>query len=145
MLSLYLSLQILLSNVFPKQPSIWFEILVAGLRIIAPCLRHSEQVCSIVSGLLFSFPKKFAQGLTWLCWQDVCGPYFWHLQCLSNCRLWLALFTILRSDRDGRYDFEIFLKHRTLVLAFRLLVGLIWFCETAKLTKSVLLNFKKMN
>ena len=40
--------------------------LVAGLRIISPHRRHSEseQVCSIFSGLLFSFPKKLAQGFT---------------------------------------------------------------------------------
>ena len=48
MLSLYFPLQVLLSNDFPKEPLVWFVILVAGLRIISPCLRHSEQVCSIV-------------------------------------------------------------------------------------------------
>ena len=76
MLSLYLPLQILLSNVFPKEPSRWFVILVAGLRIISSRLEHSEQVYSVVSGLLFSFPEKFAQGPTQSCWRDACGPYF---------------------------------------------------------------------
>ena len=45
MLSRYLPLQILLSSVFPKETSIWFLILVAGLGIILPHPRHSEQVC----------------------------------------------------------------------------------------------------
>ena len=62
MLSLYLPLQILLNSIFPKEPSIWFVNLVTDLRIISPHLRHSEQVCSIVSSLLFSFTEKFAQG-----------------------------------------------------------------------------------
>ena len=96
MLCLYLALQILLSNVFPKEPSIWFVTLVAGLRIIWQRPRHFEQVRSFVSGLLFSFPKKFAQGPTWSCWRDVCVPYFWYLQWLWNCLLWLAVFTVLR-------------------------------------------------
>ena len=82
MLSFYLALQILLSNVFPKDPSIWFVTLVAGLRIIWQCPKHSKQVCFIVSGLLFNFLKKFAQGPTRSCWRDVCDPYFWYLQWL---------------------------------------------------------------
>ena len=35
---------------------------MAGFRIILPRPRHSQQVCSIVSGLLFSFPEKFFPG-----------------------------------------------------------------------------------
>ena len=66
MLSLYLLLQILLKNVFLKETSIWFVILVAGLRIISPHPRYAEQVCFIVSGLLGKFgalPKIFAAKL----------------------------------------------------------------------------------
>ena len=121
MLSLYLALQIFLSNIFPKKPSIWFVTLVAGLRIIWHCPRHSEQICSIVSGLLFSFPKKFAQWPTWSCWQDVCGPYFWYLQWLRNCCLWLAVFTVLRLGKDVRYGFKVSWKHWRLEFVFSLL------------------------
>ena len=152
MLSLYLPLQILLSDVFLKESSIWFAILVVGLRIISPRPRHYEQtcleclerVCSIVSGLLFSFPEKFAQGPTPSCWWDVCGPYFWHLQCFWNCRLWLAVLTVLTSGKDVRYGFEISREYRRLAFVFSPFVKLIWFCETAKLSKSVLSNFKRM-
>ena len=38
--------------------------------------RHAEQVHSIASGLLFSFPNRFAQRPTRSCWRDVYGPYF---------------------------------------------------------------------
>ena len=48
--------------------------------------RLSQQVYSIASGLLFSFPEKFDQGPLRSCWRDVCGPYFWHLQWLWICR-----------------------------------------------------------
>ena len=106
MLSVYLPLQIHLSKVFNKKPSIWFVILVAGLRNVSPRPRYSEQVCSIFSGPLFSFLEKCAQGLTQSCWQDAYGLYFWHLQCLCDCRLWKAVFTVLRSGKDGRYGFE---------------------------------------
>ena len=125
MLSLYLPLQILTNKVFPKEPSISFVILVAGLKIILPRPRHSEQVCSIVSGLPFSFSDKFAQGHTRWCWRDVRGPYFLHLQCLWNCRLWLPVFTTLRSSRNSRYGFEISRTHRRLAFVVRLLVRLI--------------------
>ena len=127
-----------------KEPLIWFVILMAGLRIISPRPRHFEQACSIVSGLLFSFPEKFAQGLIRLCWRDVCCTYVWHLQCLWNCRLWLALFTVLRLGKDGRYGFEISRKHRRLAFVFILLIRLIWLCKTAKLNKSAFSNFKRM-
>ena len=134
MLSLNLPLQILQSGVFPNEPLIWFAILVADLRIILPHSRYSEQVCSIVSGLLFSFDEKFAQEPTQLCWRDVCGLYFWHLQCLWNCRLWFG--------KDGRHDFKTSWKHWRLVFVFSLSFRLIWFFEMAKL--SVLSNFKRM-
>ena len=120
-LSLYLPLQILLSKVFFKETSIWFAILVVGLRIISTGPRHSEQVCSIVLGMLSSFPETFAEGTTQSRWRDVCGPYFWHLQCLWNCRLWLAVFTVFRLCKDGRYGFKISRKHRILAFAFGLL------------------------
>ena len=129
---------------FPKEPSIWFVILVACLRMISPRLRHSEQECSIISGLLFNFPEKFAEGPIRSWWQNVRGPYFWHLQCLWNFRLWLAVFTVLRLGKGDRYGFDISQKHRRLAFVFSLLVRLIWFCETAKLRKSVLSNFKRM-
>ena len=144
MLSLYLPLQMLLSNVFPKEPSIWFANLVAGVKIISPHARHSEQVSSIVLGLLLSFPEILAQGPTQSCWQDACGPYFWHFQCLWKCCLWLAVLTVLRLGKDGRYGFKISWKHWRLVFIFSLLVRLIWFCETAKLSNSVLSNCKRM-
>ena len=35
-----------------------------------------NKLYSIVSGLLFSFSKKSAQGPTQLRWQDVCGSCF---------------------------------------------------------------------
>ena len=135
-----LSLQILLNTVFPKEPSIWFVLLVACLRIISPCSKHSEQVCSIVSGLQFSFPERFAQGPTRSFRRDVYDPYFWHLKCLWNCRLWLAVFTVLRLSQNSRYGFEISRKHRRLPFVY----SLFWFCETAKLSKSVLSNFKRI-
>ena len=131
-------LQILLSEVFPKEQSKWFVILVAGLRIISSRPRHSEQVCSIVLGLLFSFPDKFAQASTWSCCRDAYALYFIDLLCLWDCWLWLALFTVLRSGKDGRYGFKISRKYRRLAFVFSLLVRLIWFCETAKLSNSVL-------
>ena len=133
-ISFLLPFQILLNNVFPKESSICFVILVTGLRIISPLPRHSEQACSILSGLLFSFPQKIAQRPTRLCWRDVCCPYFWHSQCSWNCCLWLALFIVLRSGKDGRYGFKVFQEHRRLAFV---LVRLIWFRETAKLSKSV--------
>ena len=83
--------------------------------------------------LLCSFPKRFTQGPTWLCWRDVCGPYFWHLQCLWNCCSWLVVLTVLRSGKDHRYGFEISRKNKILVFVFSLLVRLIWFCKMAKL------------
>ena len=78
------------------------------------------------------FPQKVAQGLTRSCKWDDSSPYFWHLQCLLNYRLWLAVFTVLRLGKDGRYGFEISPKHWVLVFLFSLLVRLIWFCEMIK-------------
>ena len=144
MLSLYVALQIYLNNVFPREPSIWLVMLVAGLRLISPWLRHSAPVCSIFSGLLFSFPEKFFQGLTQSGWGDVHGPYFRHLQCLWNRCLWLAVFTVLRLGKDGSYGLEMSQKHQRFAFVFSILVRLIWFCQTAKLSKSVLSNFKRM-
>ena len=144
MLSLYSPFQIHLSNVFPKESLIWFVILVVGLKSISPYLRHSEQVCSIVSGLLFSFPKKFSQRSTQPGWWGACCLYLWHLECLRNFWLWLAIFTVLRSGKDGFYDFKISGKHQKLALVFSLLVRLIWFCETAKLSNFVFSNNKRM-
>ena len=111
------SLQIL--KFFFKETSIWFVILVAGLGIISTRPRHSEQVCSIVLGMLFSFSETFAEGATQ--WRDVCGPYFLHLQGLWNCRLWLAVFTVFRSGKDSRYGFKVYRKHRIFAFVFSLL------------------------
>ena len=86
--------------------------------LASPRPRNSEQVCFIVLGVLFSFLKKFAQGPTRSCWRDVCGPYFWHLQYLGNCRLWLAVFTVVRSVKEARYRFEVSRKHRRLLFLF---------------------------
>ena len=36
---------------------------MAGLRIISPRVKHTEQVCTIVSGLLFSFPENLLKDL----------------------------------------------------------------------------------
>ena len=91
---------------------------------------------------LFSFSEKFAQGPTSSCRRDSFSPYFWHLQCLWNCRLWLAVFTVFRSGKDSRCGFEISWKHRRLSFDFSLLVRLIWFCEIAKLNKSVSFKFQ---
>ena len=98
----------------------------------------SHQVYSIVLGLLFSFLEKYVQGPTRSCWRDVCGPYFWHLQCLWNCRLWLAVFIVFRWQ-IWRWNFS---ETSKISICFSLL-GLIWLCHTAKLSKSALSNFKK--
>ena len=98
MLSLYLALQILLSNIFLKEPSIRFVILVAGLRIISPRPKHSEQVCSIVSGLLFSFSEKFAHGPTQSCWRDTCGAFIFDI-----CNVYeIVAYGWLYSQFSGR-------------------------------------------
>ena len=73
-LSLYFPLQIL-SYAFPKEPSKLFVTLAACLRIISPRPRHSEQACSIVSGLLFSFPKRFAGEMFVVLIFDICNVY----------------------------------------------------------------------
>ena len=50
----------------------------------------------------------------------------------------------IEVGKDGRYGFEISGKYERLAFAFRLLVRLIWFSETAKLNKPVASNFKRM-
>ena len=135
-----LPLQILLSTVFPKESSIWFVFLAADRRVISSRPSHSEQVCSIVLDLLYSFPEKFTQEPTRSSWRDICGLYFWHF---ANFHLWLAIFAVLRLGKDSRYGFKFSRKYRRLAFVYSLLVRLIWFCETAKLSKSVLSNFKK--
>ena len=109
-----------------------------ALRIISLQSGHSEQVCSIASGLMLSLSAKFAQGPTRSFWRDVCSPYFWQFQFSWNCLLILPVFTVLRLGKDGRYGFQIFRKYRRLAFAFSLLVRLIWFREIAKLSKFVL-------
>ena len=53
-----------LSIVVPKESSMIFNFGGGPKKIISPRPRQSKQVCSIVSGLLFSFPEKFTQGPT---------------------------------------------------------------------------------
>ena len=135
MLSLYLHLHILPSNVFPKKPSIWFVIMVADHRIISPRPRHSEEVFSMVAGLLFSFPNKFAQDLvdragelSLVLIYDICNVYDW-----------------LYSQYCGRVKMvDMAPKFLGNIEDWRLLVRVIWFCETAKLSKFVLSNFQRM-
>ena len=49
-----------------------------------------------------------------------------------------------RMSAFTKLNFKISQKHRRLAFIFSLLVRLIWFCETAKLNKSVLSNLKRM-
>ena len=63
MRSLYLPIQILLGRVFLKEPSIWFVVLEASLRIISPRPRHSEQVCSTVSACCSILPRNLLEDL----------------------------------------------------------------------------------
>ena len=58
---------------------------------------------------------------------------------------WLAAFIVLWYVRYVRYDFKISRKHQRLVFVFSLLVKLIWFSETAKLSMLGLSNFKRIN
>ena len=46
--------------------------------------------------------------------------------------------------KDDRYGFKISQKHRRLAFVFSELLRLIWFSKTAKLSKSVLSNIKRM-
>ena len=57
----------------------------------------------------------------------------------------MTAFTVLRSGKDIRYGFDISRKHRRLAFIFSLLVRLIWFCETAKLSTSLLSNYTSKN
>ena len=119
MLSLYLHLQILLSKVFPKELSIWFVTLVAGLRIISPHPRHSEQVIPLFQACYSVSPRNLVNDLLNRAGElpvvlifDICN---W------NCCLWLAVFTVLRSGKHCRYGFKISWKHRRLAFIFSLL------------------------
>ena len=63
MLFLYLLLQNLLSNVF-KEPSIWFVILVAGLRIISPLPRGiPNKYAPLLQACCSVFPKNLLKDL----------------------------------------------------------------------------------
>ena len=141
MLSLYSPFQILLNNVFPKESSIWFVVLVVDLKSIYETFWTSMLYCFRP---LVQFSQEIAQRSTQPGWWNACCLYFWHLKCLRNCWLWLAVFTVLRSGKDGFIDFKISGKHRKLALVFSLLVRLIWFCETAKLSNFVFSNNKRM-
>ena len=129
-----------LSNVFPKEPSIWFANLVADLRIISLRLRHSEQVCSIVSSLLFSFPRNLLKDLLDRAGEicvvlifDIWNNYDW---LYSQCWGWVKMINMALIFLGNIKDWGLFLS---------LFWRLIWFCETAKLSKSVLSNFKRMS
>ena len=109
--------------------------MVADHRIISPRPRHSEEVFSMVAGLLFSFPNKFAQDLvdragevSLVLIYDICNVYDW-----------------LYSQYCGRVKMvDMAPKFLGNIEDWRLLVRVIWFCETAKLSKFVLSNFQRM-
>ena len=115
--------------------------MAAGVRIISPLSRHSKKVCSIASGLLFSFSEKFAQKPTRSCWLEV-------VLIFNICNVY-EIFALnwLYSHYWGRVNMvgmaSKFLGNIKNWCFFSLLVRLIWFCETAKLYKSALSNFKK--
>ena len=109
MLSPYLSFQILLRNVFPKEPKIWFEILVAGLRIILPeavstsilhCFRTAVQLSREI------WSRTSSVVLT----RCLCS-LFLTFAMIIKLSLWFAVFTVLSSGKDGRYGFKISRKH----------------------------------
>ena len=130
-LSLYFPFQILL-NVFPKEPSIWYHTR-SILNKYAPLF---QACCSV-------FARNLLKGLLNHA-GEMSGCYFWHVQQLWNYCLWLAVLTVLRSGKDERYGFEVSWKHWRLEFVFSLLGRFIWFCKTAKLSKSVLSNFKRI-
>ena len=113
MLSPYLSFQILLRNVFPKEPKIWFEILVAVLRIILP------EVVS--TSILHCF--RTAVQLSREIWSRTSSVVLTRCMCslfltfalIIKLSLWFAVFTVLSSGKDGRYGFKISRKHRRYV------------------------------
>ena len=119
--------------------NVFMVLFLREVILASPRLRHSEQVCSIVSGELFSFLEKFAQDLL-----DRAGEMF-VVFVFDICNVYeIVAYDWLYSqywDQVKMLD----MKHRRLVFDFSLLVRLIWFCEMAKLSKSVLSNFKRMN
>ena len=67
---------------FPQETSICFVILMPGLRIISPRPRHSEEICSIVSGRCSVFPRNLLKDLlnrageiTSVLISDICNVY----------------------------------------------------------------------
>ena len=52
--------------------------------------------------------------------------------------LLMIVFTVLRSVKDSRYGFKLSWKLQRLPFVCSLLISLIWFCETLKLSKYVL-------
>ena len=82
MLFLYLPLQILLSTVFPEKQSIWFVLLVGGLRIISPHPRHSEQVKLHCFRPAVQFPWE-------ICWRTYSIV---QARCLQSLFLAFAMF-----------------------------------------------------
>ena len=86
---------------------------MAGFRIISPRPSNSEQVCSIVPGLLFSFAKKFAQGATQLCWQ-ISVVLIFHIRNVYKIVAYdvFAVFAVLRTGKGGKYSFKILGKSK---------------------------------
>ena len=113
MLSPYLSL-ILLSNAFPKEPSI-YDLQFWWLASELSHLRHSEQVCSIVSGLLFSFCSRTYSIVMARC---LCSLYLKFVMFMILLLMIACIRTIGVGCKDGRYDLKISGKHQRLVFVF---------------------------
>ena len=113
MLSPYLSL-ILLSNVFPKEPSI-YDLQFWWLASELSHLGHSEQVCSIVSGLLFSFcSRTYSIDMARCLW----SLYLTFVMFMILLLMIACIHNIVVGCKDGRYDFKISGKHQRLVFVF---------------------------
>ena len=70
--------------------------------------------------------------------------FFWHLQCIWNCCLWLTVLTRCKSVKIINTASKFLRTIEDWHFVFSLLVRLIWVCETVKLSKSVLLNSKRI-
>ena len=80
-------------------------------------MTHSEQVCTIVSGLLFSFPENLLKDLV-----DRAGEMSVLILTFAMfMKLWLmigCIHNIVIGFKNGRYGFEIPRKHGRLVFVF---------------------------
>ena len=96
--------------------------------LFQPAVQFSQEICS----------RTYSIVLTRCLW-----PLFLKFAIFMKLSL-MTVFTVLRLGKDRRYGFDIFRKHWRLAFVFSLLVRLIWFHETAKLSTFVLSNFKRM-